>query len=332
MYKTLDLTKFILSFLVIAIHAALISSKTSYFLLNHVWHLAVPIFFLISGFFIFKNYKKEGIKKIDLYIKKLIKLYILYTIIYLPLTLIGCFENNTPFLMDILIFIQKVLFVGENYYSWPLWYLLALIISTIITRTLLYFKIRIINIFFLGLFLTLTGICVNYFIHTPTNTFIDNIIFIYKKIFITTRNGFFVGFGYVSTGLLLACYEEYLSKYLNKNLKWLYILFIISYITYYNNIPLSLNILSTIVFILLLLNNNIYNGINNIWLRNMSTIIYFFHMYFVYIVVVFIDLTNVQVSFIYSFIFISISTTAFSALVLKLSESKQFLFLKKLLG
>lgn len=328
MYKTIDFTKFILSFFIVAIHvkgATLNDSFNLYF--SKIWGIAVPVFFLISGFFIFKSYKKGGIEKIDLYIKKLIKLYILYTFIYMPITLCGFYYNENPIWKNILIFIRNVLFIGENYYSWPLWYLLALIISTIIIRILLHYKIKIHIIFLLGLLLTFMGLCIKYFINTQTYTFIDTIIYIYKTIFVTTRNGFFVGFGYVSTGFLIAYYENNVSKYT----KWLYLTFIPICILYQYKIPFSLNLLSTIIFIILIF-KNIYNGRNNIWLRNMSTIIYFFHMYFVFLLIIIIKLTNLQVSFTYGFIFVSITSAIFSASVLKLSTSKHFMFLKKLLG
>ena len=220
-----------------------------------------------------------------------------------------------------------MVFVGENPYSWPLWYLLALIISTIILRFLLFYKISTHNIFLIGLTLTLLGLVINHFINLKTNTFIDSILNIYKLIFVTTRNGFFVGFGYISTGFIIAYYEDRLYKYLN----WEYLILIVSYILCLYKIPFALNVSSTMLFIILV-QKNIYNGTNNLWLRNMSTIIYFFHMYFIFAFMLFSKLTHIQLPFIYTYIIIIIVITAFSALILKLSKIKRFSFLKNLLG
>ena len=62
-YKTLDLLKFIMSFLVVAIHTRGIASNTSLLGLDYIWRFAVPIFFLISGFFLYKSNQLGGGKK-----------------------------------------------------------------------------------------------------------------------------------------------------------------------------------------------------------------------------------------------------------------------------
>lgn len=316
-----------MSYLVIAIHVASICSGTSYFLIDKIWSLAVPFFFLASGFFLFKSYNKGGIKKIDSYLHKSVKLYILYTLIYLPITLIGIYLDDIPIWKGVLVFMRNILFVGENYFSWHLWFLLALIVSTVILRCMLYFKVKICNIFWIGLILTFIGLGLNYFMNNRTNTFVDSIIDIYRLVFQTTRNGFFIGFWYVSAGFLIACYEEKLYKYL----KWQYLVLILSYILYLYQVPFSLNIVSSMLFIILV-QKNIYNGDNNIWFRKMSTIIYFFHMYFVFALNMIIESTDIKLSFIGAFVIILIVSTIFSAFILRLSETKYFSFLKSLLG
>lgn len=55
-YRTLNLLKFIMSFLVVAIHTRGIASNTSLLGLDYIWRFAVPIFFLISGFLYKSNH------------------------------------------------------------------------------------------------------------------------------------------------------------------------------------------------------------------------------------------------------------------------------------
>lgn len=325
MYKTLDLFKFLMSYLVVAIHVSCISVKSSYLFLDLFWSFAVPFFFITSGFFIYKGYKKEGIEKIDSYLIKSIRLYLLYTIIYLPITIIGFYFDDYPAWMNLLLFVRNVLFVGENFYSWPLWYLLGLIVAVIILRVLLYYRVNIYIIFALGILSTISGQILNYLLSSKTGSFVDHLVYLYHLVFVTTRNGLFIGFGYVSIGFLLAYLEQYLHKYL----KLSYLILIMSYCLYLYEIPLSLNITSSILFIILT-QTSIYNGSHSILLRKMSVLIYFFHMYFVFILGGFAYFTNIQFSFAQAYVIVLVLTTIFSGLIIVLS--KKLTFLNRLLG
>lgn len=88
--------------------------------------------------------------------------------------------NNKLVWIDFLIFIRNTLLVGENYFSWPLWYLLVLIVSVIILRILIKNQFKPLNIFFLELFMTCLGLVLNQLIDTPTGTIIDIPVKLYK--------------------------------------------------------------------------------------------------------------------------------------------------------
>ena len=99
--------------------------------------VAVPYFFIASGFFLFLKLKEEKkeesqLKKIKSYTKRIVELYVFWTIIYFPVTIWYFFNNDNPFYTDILSFIKGFFFRGENYYSWHLWYLLSMIYSLIL--------------------------------------------------------------------------------------------------------------------------------------------------------------------------------------------------------
>lgn len=96
-----------------------------------------PSFFLASGFLCFRdlNYASFGVaisagtERVRNTIVKLLRLYLIWTLLYLPLTIFGNVLLGKNLLHGSLSFIRGTLFVGENYYSWPLWYLLASIVG-----------------------------------------------------------------------------------------------------------------------------------------------------------------------------------------------------------
>lgn len=200
-----DLVKFILCYWVVAIHCGIdhysnIGMKLA--------ELAVPIYFVISGFLMYKYIYET--RKFSCYIKRLIGMYFLYTILYFPLTLLGI--QNMPLSKSIIDVLQGIFIVGENYCSWPLWYLLALIWGAIIIKLLAKLKINLESLVVIGLVLVLLARMLdalhpikNYIVSKSDMTLVVG----YFSIFENTRNGLFAGLPYLSVGLLL---KKYCSK------------------------------------------------------------------------------------------------------------------------
>ena len=129
----LDLTKFILSLMIVAIHTGLFPSVL------YPWlYLAVPLFFIISSYLLFSKIKslpaekhKETIKH---YIFRILKLYLFWFIVLLPITIqirdgwfadglwIGLFKTTIN------------LFLGSTFVA--SWFLTALIFDTLIVNKL----------------------------------------------------------------------------------------------------------------------------------------------------------------------------------------------------
>ena len=93
--------------------------------------IAVPLFFLCTGYllqekiFISKSDEVGEILKTSLL--KNIKFYIFWSIIYMPLAIIGYLIAGDLIKQSIFDYVRNFLFRGEHYNSWPLWYLLAVI-------------------------------------------------------------------------------------------------------------------------------------------------------------------------------------------------------------
>ena len=129
-YKGVYLMKFIMAYLVVAIH-------TTDWSLMGLMDTAVPYFFLASGFFLFRN----------------------------------------------------LVFVGENYLSWPLWYLLALVWDGVIIYLMRWLKLPVWGMFLVGLALYLSA-----------EIFDIHSIPYYTKLFQRTGNGLFFGLAFVTFG------------------------------------------------------------------------------------------------------------------------------------
>lgn len=138
--------KVLMAFVVVSIHT------TSWPLLG-LKEVAVPFFFIVSGFFL--TAKMTGDRKEDLavlreWIFKILKMYLIWTAIYLPFTVYGFIQDGLNLKQSLILFGRNLLFVGENFMSWPLWYLLALIWSGILAYILRALKVPVWGMLLIG--------------------------------------------------------------------------------------------------------------------------------------------------------------------------------------
>ncbi len=171
-FKGLDFIKFIMAIFVVAIHTHPFEGMHKN-LIIHLWNLvediAVPYFFIASGYLLFLKNKVEHdpvskLFKIKQYTIRIFKLYLYWTIIFLPITIWKFSTNQVSFFIDILLFIRNIVLIGENYYSWPLWYLLSMIYSLIFIYVLIYRNQNTISIFIISVWIFLISSLINFII------------------------------------------------------------------------------------------------------------------------------------------------------------------------
>jgi len=187
-YKGVWVMKLIMAYLVVAIH-------TTDWSLMGLLDTAVPFFFLASGFFLFR--KLGGERDADLgvirqWTGKALRLYLVWTAVYLPFTVVGMVQDGLSLKMALALFLRNLVFVGENFLSWPLWYLLALVWGGV-----LIWLLRLLKVPVWGMFLAGVGL----FLLWDVTDF--GTIPLVERIFRTGRNGIFFGLMFLAAGGLL---------------------------------------------------------------------------------------------------------------------------------
>jgi surface polysaccharide O-acyltransferase-like enzyme len=287
---------------------------------------AVPFFFMSSGFLVFNKMENFDNIKIRKYLLKIIKLYLIWTLIYIPLTIYDYANNNHSLIFNVLLFIRGLLFIGEHYNSWILWYLLSLIYSMLLLGVLIKCKIKIRVIYLISvllfIFANVMTIWVNKidllhgFIQTPMRYF--------QYAFSNGR--LFTGMFYVMTGVII-------SKYKND----IYILLSIGLMLFLGNIfiqelysSISIAVYSTIVFLLTI---QVKFNENKIFkkLREASIIFYFMHMILksVYTIIILKEPNHLGIDV---FIFSLVGCVIISIILIKLKEYSKFKWLKNIIN
>lgn len=150
---SLDYARWIAALMIVAIHTyplESINKEVDYLCTRVLFRIAVPLFLMITGYFVLpkainkKNYLMQ-------YTKKILKIYLLSILIYIPVNIyMGYFKN--PNLLSLL----KDIFLNGTFYH--LWYFPALVLGLWITYFLLKIKknyipqILTIFLYLIGLF------------------------------------------------------------------------------------------------------------------------------------------------------------------------------------
>lgn len=132
-YNGLDLCKFFMMIVVIAIHTGAVpqdGSPVAVRAYSVVSNLAVQSFFLISGFLLGSRMEEpfslpENRQVLVRYLKRILKMYLTWMLIYTPLTIINYLRHSTPLLKAAVLYLRGLLLMGEQYNSFQLWYLLS---------------------------------------------------------------------------------------------------------------------------------------------------------------------------------------------------------------
>ncbi len=334
-FGQIDLFKFIASLLVITIHTDPLStySESGNFILTRIIaRLAVPFFFISAGYLLsiqlIKN-KKYNNKIIFRYIKKILNIYIISILIYIPLNIYNGYFSKNISVEEVL---KDLLFNGTLYH---LWYLPALIIGIIIVYLLVNnfsFKIS----FIVTLALYIIGIFGDSYFGIIEN--INSIDIFYRhlfEVFDYTRNGIFFAPIFIILGFKLSKLYNLDKKDMscNNDLK-LFILFFTIFaieatLLKINNIPkhdsMTIFLVPSVYFMFKLCLNFKNKNMKN--LRNLSLYIYIIHPMMIVVVRLIGKLTRgsdvIVNNSVINYLLVVVLSIFISALVINIKKSRK---------
>lgn len=202
-FYSIDLFKFISAFLVVAIHVYpfldLSATFNTYFLAD-LCRLAVPFYFVSSGFLFFRKQKALDSQHLMHYEIRVGLLYGCWTLIYIPLILVQLF-NSDNFFMALLSWVRDFFLTGSYYH---LWFLPALMLGMALLVFMLR-KMKTSTVLWITLILYLIGWQFNIFgSFWQTVPLIGTLYDWYTLVFVTARNGIFFAPVYLMMGYLIA--------------------------------------------------------------------------------------------------------------------------------
>ena len=283
-YNGIDLIKFFCSIMVFIIHVPpfqgdfpRLFAYVNFGFQHYLCRLAVPFFFVSSGFFLFGKMSLDDIntERIKNYCQRLVFLIGIWNIL---------------------------LFFGG---TWHIWYLSATVIAVILVSMCFYYHIRLRTICILACILYAVGLLGDSYygmIEPLANITMVKFIFkSYSVFFQTTRNGFFMGFIFVLMGALFSQHKIKLKLTTALSgffLSMFFLLVEVFLLTYYEIsidhnmyiflIP-SVFFLFIIAYTLELKDHIIYRQ-----LRKIGTLIYFSHVFIYKIIMLIAEKMNIH--------------------------------------
>lgn len=281
-YPWIDRVKYLVSFLVLIIHFRPFSDFNQIIDFSSaqiVSRIAVPFFFISAGYFIGVNGLEKNV--VIKSIKKNFKLYIVWTLLYLPISIIVFMPQYPNILLNFTV-------LGVYFH---LWFIPALIFSLIVLYFLSKF-LKPLTITLIAFLFYIIGVFGDaYHGVLQSGWFLDGMNQ-YLEIFTTTRNGLFFGLLFVSLGYLIQKSQIYTR--INITISWFG--FIISYLLMFvemgllmtYTVPFEYNMYFSIIpttFFLLIICLHYPSNESSQDYRVKSGIIYFSHFlvyYFIY--------------------------------------------------
>lgn len=287
-----DIFKFVCAILIIIIHTEPLKNLLPDvdFVLNKIARIAVPFFYCCTGYFVFRKFDENSIN--FNYIKKtcikFLRLYIIWSIIYFPLSLREVLYRDEP--LD-----KKILFLVKNFFMYSsfqhLWYLRAGFVALLIILILFLLKLSFKKIFVLSGILFFIGLfeySYKQFLKPVENIFpkVMEIATNIDNFFGNTRNGLFFAFFFICLGIMFAWYPVKI-KYPKTGFVISLVLMVLeaffeekhTFIDRYDKFFL----LPIVVYFLfyIVLNVNLPARPSYLLLRNASMWIYFIHVYII---------------------------------------------------
>lgn len=217
-YNAIDLAKFFCAILVVTAHipplgasASPITFYCNFGIQQYIARIAVPFFFAASGFLLYRkttlnDFKVGPIKK---YVVKLLKLYAIWSIIYFPFAYLGYFRGSKDLIHSCLVYMRNIIFDGSAPH---LWYFPALIFAVCLISLLLHKGVKPKTIAIIAFCFYFVGLFAQSWFGfiAPLEKYASELwqmLKLTQSVIVTTRDGLFDAFFFVSIGMLFAYYD-----------------------------------------------------------------------------------------------------------------------------
>ncbi len=294
-YATLDLFRLFAAFLIVSIHTSPLLSfdETADFILTRiVARIAVPFFFMVTGYFMFPHIEKGDKGYVKQFCKKTGIIYVVAILLYLPLNIYASYFNKPDLYKELL---KDILFDGTFYH---LWYLPAALTGILIVAALLKI-IRIRTVLFISMVLYLIGLCGDsYYGISSQITIIEEFYHLLFKFSDYTRNGIFFAPIFLTLGSWIGYTKKQIhpQKCMIALILSTALLFIEGILLHYFNIQrhdsMYLMLVPCMYFLFHLLLQN--NGKNNKYIRTISMLIYLVHPWMIVLIRGFAKVAHLQ--------------------------------------
>lgn len=307
-YKNLDILKYISAILILILHLRPFlnfSNQLDLTFNNIITRICVPVFFLITGYFVAKK-EKDNPNYIKDYIKKTIPLYLVWSLIYVPIIIgtiiqylpiineyLSSFNISFPLFVILLIILLPIIVVIALVYTgiyYHLWYFPAIIFSLLVLKKWKR-KFNIKYLLLISFILLLFGATETYYGVLPLS--LQELLSYYYKIFFTTRNFIFFGLFYVVLGYFMGTKEKVYSKYCFEKLVISIFLLIFEAILLHDTNRLDSNILISCVPLTYYLFISTIYVTNNIKTKfqfgNLSKYYYLIHPMIIFVVLLLVE-------------------------------------------
>ncbi|MBQ6569836.1 MAG: acyltransferase family protein [Clostridia bacterium] len=329
-FTGIDIGKFLMAIIIIIPHAYPALDRDA--LWNTVFSVTVPFFFFATGFLLYKKIFLPDRINFDVIkgsMTKMLRLYIFWSAVYFPLAVYDFVRNNYSFKKAVFSYLRNFLFIGKNYNSWQLWYLLSSVLAFAVVFFLLKKGLKLETICVISGFAYVLSMLLLHWVLRPDTLhgWFKKAIDIYGLFFGDSK--IFCGFTYTALGLLFGKY--YLDR--SKINLWIYIPMLIvgAFCRYYFFSPFNFlcSVVLAVPFFLIFLKINPKPGKIFLYFRRASAVIYFTHLIFISIYTIILR-RNPEALGWGAFAFALVCCLILTYIVMNLETNPKFAWLKKI--
>lgn len=291
-FNRIDILKLVMAIFVVAIHTNPFidcNNQIALKFFDTLLSLAVPYFFVCTGFLMSVSFSSDystsqNQKIVKCNIVKYLKMYLIWTGIYLPLAIIHYIESEKNWGKIFLSYLKELIFDGQHYNSWMLWYLLSTVYALLMILFLMKVGAKEKMLFFMAFLFLIVRVVLNQNENVVKNN-PDNLSIIRYLLRHYLGNGrIFMGLYFIPLGILIGRISDLFKEKLRYEVVGGSCVIIGYIVNWYTDKPLLIMFLTAIEvcgLLLLTCHGEKASSKNEkyILIRKMSSGVYFIHLY-----------------------------------------------------